>query len=71
MGKATMIYTLEVQKDEATGDLILEFPDELMEQAGWKTGDSIEWIDNKDGSWTLRKKGDSHSPHYYDTERNK
>lgn len=66
------IYTLPVQKDEETGDLILEFPDELMEQAGWKTGDSIEWIDNKDGSWTLRKVGtEQHSKHYYDTDRNK
>ena len=67
-----MIYTLPVVKDPETGDLILEFPDEMMAQVGWKTGDTVEWIDNKNGSWTIRKKGDEpHSPHYYDTDRNK
>jgi plastocyanin len=67
-----MIYTLPVIKDPETGDLILEFPDEMMAQVGWKTGDTVEWIDNKNGSWTIRKKGDDkHSHHYYDTDRNK
>jgi hypothetical protein len=50
--------------------LILEFPDSLMESTGWKVGDTLEWIDNKDGSWTLRKYQE-HSDFYYDTERNK
>lgn len=49
-------YILEIQEDPATKDLILEFPDSLMESAGWKIGDTIEWIDNNDGSWTLKKK---------------
>ena len=49
-------WTLDVKEDPETGDQILEFPDDLMESAGWKEGDVIEWIDNKDGSWTLRKK---------------
>lgn len=51
-----MTWTLIVQEDPETGDQILEFPDDLMESAGWKEGDCIEWIDNKDGSWVLRKK---------------
>lgn len=73
MGETTMIYTLPVIKDPETGDLILEFPDEMMEQVGWKTGDTVEWIDNKNGSWTIRKKDEDeqHSKHYYDTDRNK
>jgi len=49
-------WTIEVKEDPETGDQILEFPDDLMESAGWKEGDVLEWIDNKDGSWTLRKK---------------
>jgi hypothetical protein len=36
--------------------LILPLNDDILEDAGWKTGDTIEWIDNKDGSWTMRKK---------------
>ena len=54
-------WTLELKEDPETGDQILEFPDDLMESAGWKEGDKIEWIDNKDGSWTLRKKDDNSS----------
>lgn len=52
-------WTLDVKEDPETGDCILEFPDDLMESAGWKEGDVIEWIDNKDGSWTMRKKDDN------------
>jgi bifunctional DNA-binding transcriptional regulator/antitoxin component of YhaV-PrlF toxin-antitoxin module len=51
-------WTLDVKEDPETGDQILEFPDDMMESAGWKEGDTLEWIDNKDGSWTLRKKDD-------------
>ena len=47
-----------IEADDGSGDQILEFPDDMMKQAGWKEGDTIEWIDNKDGSWTLRKKDD-------------
>jgi hypothetical protein len=52
-------WTVEVQEDPETGDKILEFPDDLMETAGWKEGDVLEWIDNKNGSWTLRKKDEN------------
>jgi hypothetical protein len=49
-------WTLEVKEDPENGDCILEFPDDLMQEAGWKEGDTLEWIDNKDGSWTMKKK---------------
>jgi hypothetical protein len=48
------IVTLE--EDPETGDLILPLNDDILEDTGWETGDTIEWIDNKDGSWTMRKK---------------
>jgi len=48
-----MIVALE--QDE-NGDLILPLSDELCAEAGWKIGDTIEWIDNGDGSWIMRKK---------------
>lgn len=47
-----MIITLE--KDE-NGDLILPLGDELCAELGWKIGDTIKWIDNGDGSWTMKK----------------
>ena len=52
-------WTIEVQEDPETGDKILEFPDDLMESAGWKEGDVLEWIDNQNGSWLLRKKDEA------------
>jgi hypothetical protein len=51
------IITLE-EADDGSGDLVLPLTDEIMESAGWKTGDVLEWIDNKNGTWTLRKKED-------------
>ena len=36
-------------------DGVLTFPDELIEKLGWKEGDVLEWVDNKDGSWSLVK----------------
>lgn len=48
-----MIIQLETDEN---GDLILPLSDELCAEAGWKIGDTIEWIDNGDGSWTMRKK---------------
>lgn len=49
-------WVLEIQEDPETGDAILEFPPELLETAGWKEGDTLDWHDNKDGSYTLTKK---------------
>jgi len=52
----TTKWTIEVQEDPETGDAILEFPPELMEQAGWKEGDVLDWKDLGNGSWSLTKK---------------
>lgn len=48
-------WTLTTEEDPVTGDVILQFPPDLLEKAGWKEGDILEWIDNKDGSWSLVK----------------
>jgi len=36
-------YILEVQEDGITGELFIEFPDEIVEDLGWKQGDLLEW----------------------------
>lgn len=55
-------WTLTVAKDPENDDnMILEFPDDLLQAAGWKAGDTLEWVDNKDGSWILRKTHDNDS----------
>jgi hypothetical protein len=48
-------WTLTIEEDPATGDGILTFPPDLLEEAGWKEGDILDWIDRNDGSWELRK----------------
>ena len=42
-------------------DGVITFPDEMIEELGWKEGDVLEWIDNKDGSFTLKKSDDLRS----------
>lgn len=48
-----MIVYLET---DGYGNLILPLSDVLCAEAGWKIGDTIEWITNGDDTWTLRKK---------------
>ena len=57
-----MKLVLEVQEDPETGELYLQFPDELIEQLGWALGDELTWTDNKDGSWTLTKSSAAQVP---------
>jgi hypothetical protein len=61
--------TLE-EADDGSGDLVMPLPPDLLESAGWKEGDVLDWTDNKNGTWSLTKK-DEHSSTYYDTDRNK
>ena len=65
-----MTWTITVEEDKETGDLVIPFPEDLLVEAGWNIGDKIYWTDNKDGSWTLSKNKE-HSKYYYDTERNR
>ena len=55
MKKTTNRWTIPVQENEQ-GEQFIEFPDEVLKETGWKEGDTIEWIDNHDGSFTLKKK---------------
>ena len=48
-------YTVKVEEDEKTGDLLLPFTPEILDEVGWKIGDSVDWKDNHDGSFTLSK----------------
>ena len=49
-------WIITLEEDPETGDLILPLNDDILEGTGWQPGDTIEWIDNKDGSWTMQKK---------------
>lgn len=55
MKTMTKQWTVTVQENEQ-GEQFIEFPDEIIKEIGWKEGDTIEWNDNHDGSFTLKKK---------------
>jgi len=44
-----------VEDPDQPGELLLDLGNELCDELGWREGDVIEWHDNKDGSWTLKK----------------
>ena len=45
-------------KEDKQGEKLIELPEDLLAAAGWKEGDELVWSDNKDGSWSLNKKGE-------------
>lgn len=47
-------YTTKIE-ETSSGELFVTLPETLMAELGWDTGDRIEWIDNKDGSWSIKK----------------
>jgi hypothetical protein len=52
-------WTITLEEDPATGDLIMPIPPDALAQAGWDFGDVLLWTDNNDGSWSLTKKDDT------------
>ena len=51
-----MTRTVQVIEDPNNPEeLLLDLGTELCEELGWKVGDTIQWIDNKDGTWQLTK----------------
>ena len=48
-----MSYLVTLEEDSETGDLILPLPEKLMEETGWKTGDTLDWKDNGDGTFSM------------------
>ena len=41
--------------EQVHDDYFISFPDDLLEAADLKEGDQVEWFDNGDGSYTLKK----------------
>jgi len=44
-----------VEDPDNPGELFLDLGTELCAELGWQVGDTLEWIDNKDGTWLLQK----------------
>lgn len=55
METSKLSWTITVEEDPETGDLLLPLPADLLVMQGWFEGDTLEWNDNGDGSWSLTK----------------
>lgn len=51
-------YWIETVQEGDDGELVLPFPQEMLDEVGWKPGDNLEWVDRGDGTWEIRKKNE-------------
>jgi hypothetical protein len=49
-------YTVTLEEDPETGDLMLPIPTELLNQMGWDFGDVLEWEELPNKHFSLKKK---------------
>jgi hypothetical protein len=47
---------LQLEQDPETGELILPLPTDLLSQMGWIEGTELFWIDNENGTYSLKEK---------------
>ena len=54
-------WTLPVEEvkivDTDEVEYFVTFPQDMLECTGWIEGDVLDWIDNGDGSFTMKKGG--------------
>jgi hypothetical protein len=48
-------WTVILEEDPETSDLIMPIPQEILELQEWSEGDTLEWINLNNGSWQLKK----------------
>ena len=56
MNEAPKTWVITPEEDPETGEVIITFPPDLLEQAGWHEGDTLNWSVRDDGSVYLTKK---------------
>lgn len=45
----------QIEFNEELGEYVLIFDDETIEVLGFKEGDTVEWIDNGDGTFLITR----------------
>ena len=55
--KKTWTLPVEEVKNDDTGEneYLITLPEDLLEQTGWKEGTELNWIDNGNGSYSLKE----------------
>jgi hypothetical protein len=44
-----------VENPDNPDEMIMPLPQDLLDTQGWTEGDTLDWSDNNDGTWTLTK----------------
>lgn len=56
----TTVTTVHLEED-SNGDLVLPLTLDVLNQVGWKPDDTLKWIDNSDGTFSIIKYENSDS----------
>lgn len=48
-------FNVKLELDPETMDLVLPIPEEVIQEMGWGLDDILEWEDNNNGTFTLRR----------------
>lgn len=51
-------WTITLETDPETGDLVMPLTPDMLRQVGWDIGDTLLWEDMHDGTWKITKKQD-------------
>ena len=60
------VFTVEIKYDNREGDFYIPLPEELLPSLvdmGWSANEELEFIDNKDGTFTIKKKNNNKEEH--------
>ena len=49
-------WTVTLEEDPKTGELVLPFPADMLAQVGWDVGDVVKWNQDDHGNFILTKK---------------
>ena len=49
-------WTVAVDYDVSLDYHFIPVPEELVQELGWDVNDILIWVDNEDGSWTIKRK---------------
>ena len=52
-------YIVQIEFDEREGEYYIPIPQEMLQtlaDLGWSVNDDLEWVDNEDGTFLLKKK---------------
>jgi len=60
-----MKYSVIVQENAETGEAYIDLPDEIVKKFGWTEYTILEFIENTDGTFTIKEKDDVNGYSFY------